>query len=108
MRLLQPQDTLGRISADTFAIILVSDSQSDYVIKLAEALRRSLSTPVTFGEREVALSASIGIALFDPKLHGKPEDLFKDAEIAMRHASTAAAIASRCSARRCARSVQTG
>jgi len=85
MRLLQPQDTLGRISADTFAIILVSDSQSDYVIKLAEALRRALSTPVTFGEREVALSASIGIALFDPKLHGKPEDLFKDAEIAMRH-----------------------
>ena len=84
MRLLQPQDTLGRVSADTFAIILVSDSQSDYVIKLAEALRRSLSTPVTFGEREVALSASIGIALFDAKLHGKPEDLFKDAEIAMR------------------------
>jgi diguanylate cyclase (GGDEF)-like protein/PAS domain S-box-containing protein len=84
MRLLQPQDTLGRVSADTFAVILVSDSQSDYVIKLAEALRRSLSTPVTFGEREVALSASIGIALFDAKLHGKPEDLFKDAEIAMR------------------------
>jgi diguanylate cyclase (GGDEF)-like protein len=84
MRLLQPQDTLGRISADTFAIILVSESESDYVNKLAEALRRSLSTPVTFGEREVALSASVGIALFDSKLHSKREDLFKDAELAMR------------------------
>jgi diguanylate cyclase (GGDEF)-like protein/PAS domain S-box-containing protein len=89
MRLLQPQDTLARISADTFAIILVSDSQSDYVIKLAEALRRSLSTPVTFGEREIALSASLGIALYDPKLHGKREDLFKDAEIAMRQSKKA-------------------
>ncbi|GAC1330148.1 MAG: EAL domain-containing protein [Beijerinckiaceae bacterium] len=88
-RLLQPQDTLARIAADTFAIVLVSEFESDHVINLAEAMRRALSTPVTFADREIGLSASIGIVLFDPKLHGKREDLLKDAEVAMRHSKRA-------------------
>ena len=85
-RLLQPQDTLARISGDTFAVIVVSETDPEHVVQLAEAIRRALATPVTFAEREIALSASVGIALYDPQAHGKRDDMLKDAEIAMRYA----------------------
>ena len=47
--------------------------------------RRVASTPVTFSDKEIPLTASIGVALYDPQLHAKREDMLKDAEIAMRH-----------------------
>jgi EAL domain-containing protein (putative c-di-GMP-specific phosphodiesterase class I) len=40
---------------------------------------------VTFSDKEIPLTASIGVALYDPQLHAKREDMLKDAEIAMRH-----------------------
>ncbi len=85
-RILQPRDTLARISADLFAVILVSENGSEQIVTLADKIRRSLSTPVTFANREIALSVSVGIALFDPQWHPKREDMLKDAEIAMRYA----------------------
>ena len=88
-RLLRPQDTLARISGDTFVIILLSETGPEQVIAFAEAIRRALSMPVSFADREIALSASVGVALYDPQLHGKRDDMLKDAEIAMRRAKKA-------------------
>jgi diguanylate cyclase (GGDEF)-like protein/PAS domain S-box-containing protein len=85
-RLLQEGDTLARMSGDQFAAIVLSEYEPDQIIALADTVRRSLSTPVTFADREIALTASIGLALYDPQLHPKREDMVKDAEIAMRHA----------------------
>ena len=85
-RLLKPQDTIARISGDKYAAILVSENDSEQTIQLANVVRRALSTPVTFADREIPLTASIGLALFDPQLHPRREDMLKDAEIAMRHA----------------------
>ncbi len=85
-RLLQQQDTLARISGDTFGVIVVSETNPEHVVQLAEAIRRALATPVSFAEREIALSASVGIALYDPQMHAKRDDMLKDAEIAMRYA----------------------
>ncbi len=85
-RLLQPQDTLARVSGDTFAVIVLSENNPEHVVQLAETMRRALATPVSFAEREIGLSASVGIALFDPQTHAKRDDMLKDAEIAMRHA----------------------
>ncbi len=48
-------------------------------------MRRAVSTPISFGETEVPLTASIGLALFDPQLHANREDMLNDAEIAVRH-----------------------
>ena len=84
-RLLKEQDTLARIASDQFAIILLSENDTDAIIPLADTIRRALNTPVTFGDREIGLTASIGIALFDPQLHPKRDDMLKDAEIAMAH-----------------------
>jgi diguanylate cyclase (GGDEF)-like protein/PAS domain S-box-containing protein len=83
-RILRPQDTLARISGDQFTAVVISESETDQVIALANIIRRAVSTPVSFGETEVPLSASIGIALYDPHLHPKAEDMLNDAEIAAR------------------------
>ena len=88
-RLLRPQDTLARVSGDTFSIILLSETGPEQVIAFAEAIRRALSMPVSFADREIALSASVGVALYDPQLHSKRDDMLKDAEIAMRRAKKA-------------------
>jgi diguanylate cyclase (GGDEF)-like protein/PAS domain S-box-containing protein len=84
-RILKPQDTLARLSGDQFAAVIVSETETDQIISVANVVRRAVSTPVTFGENEVPLLASIGIALFDPQLHSKREDMLNDAEIAVRH-----------------------
>ncbi|MBI1867537.1 MAG: EAL domain-containing protein [Methylocystis sp.] len=85
-RLLRPQDTLARMSGDTFAIILLSETNPDQVIALVESVRRSLATPVRFTDQEIGLSVSIGLALFDQQLHPGGDDMAEDAEIAMRYA----------------------
>ena len=85
-RLLQPRDTLARISGDLFAIILASEGDTEQIVNLSDTIRRTLATPVNFANREIAMTVSVGIALFDPQWHPKREDMLKDAEIAMRHA----------------------
>ncbi len=85
-RLLKPQDTLARVSSDQFAIIVTSESETTSIVNLADKARRALTTPVTFNEHEISLTASIGIALFDAQQHPKPDDMLKDAEIALANA----------------------
>jgi diguanylate cyclase (GGDEF)-like protein/PAS domain S-box-containing protein len=88
-RVLKPQDTLARLSGDQFAVLIVSEFETAQVSALANLVRRVISTPVTFGERELPLTASLGLALYDPQLHRTCEDMLRDAEIAMRHAKRA-------------------
>jgi diguanylate cyclase (GGDEF)-like protein/PAS domain S-box-containing protein len=83
-RLLKPQDTLARIAGDQFALILLSEREPARIIAFAETIRRTLRAPITFNDREIFLTASIGLALGD----GQPrrnEELLKDAELAMYH-----------------------
>ncbi|HEY1361357.1 MAG TPA: EAL domain-containing protein [Xanthobacteraceae bacterium] len=84
-RLLKPQDTLARLSGDQFALILLSERESERVVAFAETLRKALRAPITFNDREIFLTASIGIALADGQ-PSRPEEVLKDAELAMYHA----------------------
>jgi diguanylate cyclase (GGDEF)-like protein/PAS domain S-box-containing protein len=84
-RLLKPQDTLARLAGDQFALILLSERETERIIAFAETLRKGLRAPITFNDRELFLTASIGVALGD----GEPrrtEEVLKDAELAMYHA----------------------
>lgn len=83
-RILKPQDTLARLSGDEFVVLIVSEFETAQISGLANLVRRVVSTPVTFNEQEIPLTASIGLALYDPQLHATREDMLKDAEIAMR------------------------
>jgi diguanylate cyclase (GGDEF)-like protein/PAS domain S-box-containing protein len=84
-RLLKPQDTLARLAGDQFALILLSERESDKIIAFAEMLRKALRAPITFNDREIFLTASMGIALLDGQPH-RTEEVLKDAELAMYHA----------------------
>ncbi|MGO8925155.1 MAG: EAL domain-containing protein [Xanthobacteraceae bacterium] len=84
-RLIKPQDTLARLAGDQFGMILLSERDSARITAFAETIRKTLRGPITFRDREIFLTASIGLALGggDPE---QAEDLLKDAELAMYHA----------------------
>ena len=82
MRLLKPQDTLARIAGDQFGLILMSERDAERITTFADTLRRSLRAPISFAEKEVFVTASIGLVLSSPEL-GKRDDVLKDAELAM-------------------------
>ncbi|MGE3246170.1 MAG: diguanylate cyclase, partial [Beijerinckiaceae bacterium] len=83
MRMVRPQDTLARLSSDQFVMIIQSEANAEGVVHMAEAVRAAIATPLTFNDREVTLTASIGIALFDVQQHQSGDDIVKDAEIAV-------------------------
>ena len=85
---LKPGDTLARLVGDQFGVVILSDPPADLGARL-DALRTALSAPISFGEREIALTVSIGAAVFDPKLHAKGGDLIADAQLALANAKKA-------------------
>jgi diguanylate cyclase (GGDEF)-like protein/PAS domain S-box-containing protein len=84
-RLLKPQDTLARLSGDQFAMILLSEKEPARIVAFAETMRRTLRAPISFNDREIFLTASIGLALAETAPH-RTEEVLKDAELAMYHA----------------------
>ncbi len=84
-RLLKPQDTLARLNGDQFGIILISERAAERITAFAETIRKTLRAPLAFGDREIFLTGSLGIALADGTQR-KREDLLKDAELAAYHA----------------------
>ena len=48
-------------------------------------MRRTLRAPISFNDREIFLTASIGLALAESQPH-RTEEVLKDAELAMYHA----------------------
>ncbi|HYF54425.1 MAG TPA: EAL domain-containing protein [Salinarimonas sp.] len=85
-RLLRPQDTLARVAGDAFAVVLLSEREPDRVLAFADRMRRTLATPITYADREIFLTASIGLALHDPAAGVRGEELLRQAELAMAHA----------------------
>jgi diguanylate cyclase (GGDEF)-like protein/PAS domain S-box-containing protein len=84
-RLIKPQDTLARLSGDQFGLILLSEKEAPRVTAFAETIRKTLRAPITFKEREIFLTASIGLKLSDGDAQ-RAEEVLKDAELAMYHA----------------------
>jgi len=84
-RLLKPHDTLARLSGDQFAAILLSEKEPARVVAFVETMRRALRAPIAFNDREIFLTASIGLALAESQPH-RTEEVLKDAELAMYYA----------------------
>jgi diguanylate cyclase (GGDEF)-like protein/PAS domain S-box-containing protein len=84
-RLLKPQDTLARLTGDQFSMIVLSEKDPTRLIAFAETIRRTIRAPITFNDREIFLTASIGLALGDQQPN-RSEEVLKDAELAMYHA----------------------
>jgi diguanylate cyclase (GGDEF)-like protein/PAS domain S-box-containing protein len=89
-RHLGPQDTLGRVGGDQFAVLLPEANSVESLPAFAEQVRRSLRAPIHIAGQDIVLTAAMGVAVFDG--HSAEEhDLLKDAEIAMYHAKRAGA-----------------
>jgi diguanylate cyclase (GGDEF)-like protein/PAS domain S-box-containing protein len=84
IRILKPQDTLARLAGDQFGLILMSESDAAKITALAETIRKTIRAPIAFNDREIFLTASIGLALADPQA-AVSEEIIKDAELAMYH-----------------------
>ena len=81
-RQLKPQDTLARMSGDQFGLILISEKDQARIIAFAEATCKAVRAPITFNEREIFLTVSLGIALSDTQPN-HADELLKNAELAM-------------------------
>ncbi|MCB1510682.1 MAG: EAL domain-containing protein, partial [Hyphomicrobiaceae bacterium] len=82
-RHLGPQDTLGRIGGDQFAVLLADARATTGLKALAEDMTRSLRAPIRIAGHDVILTAAVGIAAFDGGPANDEHNLLKDAEIAM-------------------------
>lgn len=84
-RLLRPLDTVSRINGDQFAIILASEQSVGKIAEVAEQIRKALRAPFNFGERDLTVTVSIGITIFDNS-SAEAIDILRDAELAMYYA----------------------
>jgi len=81
-------DTLARLSADEFGLVLANLDQESAIIGLARKVMETLAVPVSFEGKEIPLAANIGISIF-PKDAGSPEALLKAAHTALDRAKQA-------------------
>ncbi len=79
---LRPSDTLGRLSGDEFMVLLPALGGPDAAAKTAQDLVEAMQPPLRTGGHELAVQASIGIALF-PHDGDDPDTLVKNAAVAL-------------------------
>jgi diguanylate cyclase (GGDEF)-like protein len=78
-------DTICRIGGDEFVVVLPEVKRSSDVAQVAQKVIEQVSQPVTVDERELAVSCSVGIAIF-PDDGRDAESLIRNADAAMYHA----------------------
>ncbi|MDQ0422899.1 diguanylate cyclase (GGDEF)-like protein/PAS domain S-box-containing protein [Peteryoungia aggregata LMG 23059] len=81
-RLLKPQDTLARLSGDEFGLILVSEKDPGKIADFADAVSKAIMVPLNFANREISLTASIGLVSWVDQQESAAS-LLADAELAM-------------------------
>jgi diguanylate cyclase (GGDEF)-like protein/PAS domain S-box-containing protein len=82
---LRAGDTVARLGGDDFAILLDEISQPADADLVVGRIQQSLAQPITLDSKKVVITASIGLVLIDLS-YNCPEDIIRDAEIAMYHA----------------------
>jgi diguanylate cyclase (GGDEF)-like protein/PAS domain S-box-containing protein len=81
---LRPEDTVARLSGDEF-VILLEDTDLDGAIHVAERILEKLRVTFSLGERQLFVTASLGITVDDGNGKNAP-DLLRDADLAMYRA----------------------
>ena len=56
-------NTVARMSADQFAVILTEYNDVNFVINFGEKMRKIISEPISIDDREIVLNSSVGIVL---------------------------------------------
>ena len=89
-RVLNPEDSLARLSGDQFAALILSESDTSGIVEIAERLRETVAAPIEHesdeGETaEIILTATIGMVTWS-RHEESASDLINDAELAVFYA----------------------
>ena len=84
---LRPSDSVARLGGDEF-VILLDDLRDVKVDAVAARIQKELSVAFQIENREVFISASIGITVGNPEVD-RAEDLLREADTAMYRAKSA-------------------
>jgi len=84
-RCLRPEDTLARLGGDEFIVLLQDVGGPAEAVRVARRVAEELRRPFLIEGRELFLTASISVAL-GTACATSPEDLLRDADIAMYRA----------------------
>jgi len=76
---------LFRLGGDEFTILLDGVSDPSDALRVAKNIQAAVAEPFFVESREIRVAASVGVALSTPA-HERPEDVLKDADVAMRRA----------------------
>lgn len=79
---LRSGDTAGRLGGDEFVVVVESLDDADAVMKVAQRIIEGVRRPMTVGEQEVVVTASVGVRISTPG-DFSPEEFLRDADIAM-------------------------
>lgn len=85
VRAVRFEDTIARLGGDEFAIILNDLSSVEEAMEYAEKIHHKLTQPFSLRGHKIFTNVHMGISPFDSE-HKKPEDILRDADIAMHHA----------------------
>jgi PAS domain S-box-containing protein len=78
-------ESVARLGGDEFTVLLEDIVQPSDAVRVAERIQHQLSRPFEIEGRALVVTASIGAAL-NSTSYDRPEDLLRDAEIAMHRA----------------------
>ncbi len=82
---LRPTDTIARLGADEFSVLLDRVGAPDVAARLAQRILQAFTPPFTLAGHEIFVTASIGIVIISPE-SGDAGSLIKDAGAAMSRA----------------------
>ena len=78
-------DAVCRISGDMFCVVLHRSGSTDDTSDIAERLLKEIESPLTLDDKDVYLTASLGISIY-PNDGIDPDILLRNAESALNHA----------------------
>jgi diguanylate cyclase (GGDEF)-like protein/PAS domain S-box-containing protein len=85
---LRPEDTAARLGGDEFTILLEDLKEVGEATRVAERIAEALRTAFSLDGREMFVTSSVGIALWDDTRE-HPADLLRNADLAMYRAKHA-------------------
>jgi diguanylate cyclase (GGDEF)-like protein len=83
---LRPGDTAARFGGDEFIFLLESLTDVGDAVRVAERIVKALEEPIELDGRQVVVGASVGIALTEDAVDGRPNTLLRNADVAMYEA----------------------
>jgi diguanylate cyclase (GGDEF)-like protein/PAS domain S-box-containing protein len=83
-QVVRAEDTVARHGGDEFVVCFGGVADTEEAIRLAERVRGEIERPLLIDGEPLYVGASIGIALSSPG--ARPEDLLRDADVAMYRA----------------------